>query len=149
MILVSACLYGINCRYDGNNLENPYIKALVNAGQAFPVCPEQLGGLSTPRTPCEIISQEGCSVRVMSENGTDCTKAFNLGANRTLAVAKALGVTKAILKSRSPSCGRDFIYDGSFNGNVVSGRGLTAKLLMLNDIAVFTEHEIDQFRSTV
>jgi uncharacterized protein YbbK (DUF523 family) len=139
MYLVSACLAGVNCRHDAKNKINDKIKNLVDSGQAIIACPEELGGLSTPRVPCEMILN-----KVVSKIGVDCTKEFNLGANKTLEIAKNNGVNKAILKSKSPSCGYGVVYDGTFLGNLVSGNGLTADLLSKNGIEIFNEENFDE-----
>ncbi len=136
LYLVSACLAGYPCRYDGKSQPIDFVVELMNRGMAHCICPEQLGGLPTPRVGCEIVSQ-----RVITRNGDDVTEAFEKGANATLAIAKALNVEVAILKSKSPSCGRDKIYDGTFSGNLVDSRGITAELLMSNGITVITENE--------
>lgn len=137
MVLVSACLAGVPCRYDGNSKGVPQVIELVNRGEAIPVCPEQLGGLTTPRVSCEI-----CGHKVMNKEGRDCTAEFELGAERTLAIAKALGITKAILKANSPSCGCGKIYDGTFSGVLINGNGRTAELLIKNGIKVYTEEDL-------
>ncbi len=147
MILVSACLCGINCKYNGENNLNPKIHELFQKGELVPICPEQLGGLSTPRLPREIVNGEGkdvldTNIKVLNENGTvDSTKEFVVGANRTLKIAKALDIKKAILKQRSPSCGFGQIYDGSFSGTVIDGNGVTAELLHRNGIQIMTEKD--------
>jgi uncharacterized protein YbbK (DUF523 family) len=138
MYLVSACLAGMNCRYDGSSKENDFVMKLVNEGRAFPICPEQLGGLTTPRTPCEL----NCQGKIVNKEGEDKTQQFLAGAERTLAVAKALGVTKAIFKANSPSCGCGEIYDGSFSGKLIPGNGVVADLLIKNGIQVLTEKEL-------
>ncbi|MCK8060114.1 MULTISPECIES: DUF523 domain-containing protein [unclassified Fusibacter] len=140
MIIVSACLAGCECRYDGKGQADERVVELISRGEAHPVCPEQLGGLTTPREPCEIRLSKG-QVTVVTKDGEDRTSEFRLGAERTLAIAKALGATKAILKAKSPSCGRDMVYDGSFSGTLTGGRGLTADLLMKHGIKVLTEKE--------
>lgn len=134
--LVSACLAGCPCRYDGKSQPVDFVVELINKGMAHAICPEQLGGLTTPRVGCEIVSQ-----RVITRNGDDVTEAFEKGAAATLAIGRAINAKVAILKSKSPSCGRDKIYDGTFSGNLVDGRGLTAELLMSNGITVITENE--------
>ncbi len=139
MYLVSACLAGAPCRYDGKSKGYQQIVDLVNGGEAVPVCPEQLGGLSTPRAASEIIGD-----KVVSKEGQDCTAEFELGAERTLAIAKALGITKAILKANSPSCGCGKIYDGTFSGVLIDGNGRAAELLIKNGIKVYTEDELLQ-----
>ncbi len=139
MYLVSACLSGCNCRYDSCNSKNEKVQKLVNAGKAIPICPEQLGGLTTPRASCEITVDEKGNKRTISKNGRDYTKEFLLGAQLTLAICRVMGIKKAILKSNSPSCGKGLVYDGTFSGKLVSGNGLTAELLMKNGICVENE----------
>ncbi len=138
MYIVSACLAGIKCRYDGKNNTDEKIKKLVEEGKAIPVCPEVLGGLTIPRTPCEIIDNNG-KIKVINKKGIDCTKEFLEGAKKTLAIAQTVGAKKAILKSKSPSCGNGKVYDGSFSGKLIKGQGVTTKLLLDNDIKVCTE----------
>ena len=131
MTIVSACLAGFPCRYDGKANERADILALVKAGQAIPICPEQLGGLTTPRPPCEISGP-----RVVDADGADKTDAFLRGAQAALAIAQKYGVREALLKSRSPSCGAGVIYDGTFSKRLVPGDGITARLLRENGIHV-------------
>ncbi len=142
MYLVSACLAGVNCRYDGKDYPYDKVVELVNQGEAIPVCPEQLGGLTTPRISCEIVNQPG-DPKVINKEGVDRTKEFLLGAERTLAIAKVLGVKKAIMKSKSPSCGCGQIYDGTFSGNLIPGNGLAVERLLQNGIEVITEKDLD------
>ncbi|MDP4143402.1 MAG: DUF523 domain-containing protein [Bacillota bacterium] len=142
MYIVSACLAGINCRYDAKNSENQFIVDLIKQGKAIPVCPEQLGGLDTPRISCEIVTDEKGNKKVISKQGKDCTKEFTEGAEKTLQIAKIVGAKKAILKAKSPSCGCDLIYDGTFSGKLIEGNGLTAQLLLDNGIEVITEKDI-------
>jgi len=137
MVLVSACLAGVNCRYNGGNHEDVRIVQLVKEGKALPVCPEQLGGLTTPRNPAEI-TRDG---RVLTEKGEDVTKQFVLGAEETLRLCRLYGCKVAILKSLSPSCGSGHIYDGTFKKVITEDDGLTAKLLKENGIQVLTESE--------
>jgi len=144
MLLVSACLAGINCRYSGNSCEDPVIVDLVRQGRAIPACPEMLGGLGTPRPSCEIVDVPGKGRRVLSRDGRDFTAEFNRGAKRMLALAKAIDCQRAILKSRSPSCGCGLIHDGTFSGKLVSGNGLAAELLVSHGVNVFTENEFHQ-----
>ena len=141
MYLVSACLAGVCCRYDGKSNENEKVIKLVNEGKAIAVCPEQLGGLSTPRTPCEISAED--NNKVISKNGKDCTEYFQCGAKRVLEIAKELGIKKAILKAKSPSCGYGRVYDGTFSGKLIQGNGITTELLLKNDIEVITENDLD------
>lgn len=139
MYLVSSCLAGINCRYDGKNNLNKKVAELVQAGKAILVCPEVLGGLDIPRAPSEItVDQEG-NKKVVTEKGKDVTAEFKLGAEKTLQIAKIVEAKKAILQQRSPSCGCGKIYDGSFSGNLIRGNGLTAELLIENGIEVLNE----------
>ena len=140
MVLVSSCLGGINCKYSGENNLNPFVLELINKGLAIPLCPEQLGGLSTPRVPAEILKE-----KVITKNGNDVTEEFLKGAKNVLEICKTLNVKTAILKSKSPSCGVGKIYDGSFSSKIIDGNGLTAQLLINNGIKVFTENEIDEF----
>jgi len=131
MIVVSACLAGINCNYEGTNSENPRVVQLVTEGRAVIVCPEQLGGLTTPRTPAEI--KNG---RVFTKDGIDVTEAFIRGAGEVLGICKKYNCDKAILKANSPSCGCGKIYDGNFNGSLADGDGVTAALLKKHGIEV-------------
>ena len=137
MLIVSKCLAGVSCRYDGKDNLAPEIKALVERGEAVAVCPEVLGGLPTPRTPSEL-QPDG---RVLNKQGEDVTAQFVSGAERALAVCRAPGCTGAILKARSPSCGKGVIYDGSFTGKRVPGSGVFAQMLLDAGVSVMTEEE--------
>lgn len=137
MDIVSACLCGINCKYDGKNNLNTALMERVMRGELLPVCPEVLGGLPIPRVPCEI--KDG---RVFTRDGRDVTEEFRLGAKKTLEIARAAGAKKAILKQRSPSCGCGKIYDGSFSGRIIPGYGITAAMLKKNGIDVFSEEDL-------
>lgn len=144
MILISACLAGVNCRYSGDSSKIEKIMKLVREKKAVLVCPEQLGGLSTPRLPCEIIDGSGEDVlngkaRVVNKEGEDVTAQFVKGAEETLEMAKMYDIKKAILKARSPSCGCGMIYDGSFTGRKKEGDGVLVALLKRNGIEVFDE----------
>lgn len=132
--LVSACLCGESCRYDGGHSADARFTALAAAGLALPVCPERLGGLPVPRRPCEI--KDG---RVLDASGEDHTGAFRKGAASTLALAREHGIRTAVLKARSPSCGSDGVYDGGFSGRLVPGKGVCAALLEADGIAVYSE----------
>lgn len=137
-ILVSACLLGICCRYKGDSCENEDVLKLLEEHTLIPVCPEQLGGLKTPRAPSEIVNG-----RVMNNLGEDVTGEYALGARSALQIARLNHVKLAILKSRSPSCGSGLIYDGSFTGRKIPGDGICASLLKRNGIKVLTEDELD------
>ena len=144
MYVVSACLLGINTRYDGGCFCNEKLLELAEEGKVIPVCPEQLGGCPTPRDPCEIAGGDGGDVldgrcAVKSRNGADMTEKFVKGAYETLKLAKVCGAKKAILKARSPSCGTGLIYDGTFSGRTFRGNGVTAELLIRNGIEVYSE----------
>lgn len=136
MILVSACLVGINCKYNGGNNYNEKIFNLVKEGKAIPVCPEQWGGLKTPRNPAEI--KDG---KVVTCDNIDVTKEYNKGAEEVLKLAKKIGATKAILQARSPSCGCGKIYNGNFDKTLIDGNGITADLLIKNGIEVISSAE--------
>lgn len=136
-ILVSACLLGCACRYDGKSKPHPGVMDLAKTHTLIPVCPEIYGGLATPRPPSEIVGE--C---VMNTLGEDVTTAYRRGAEEALRLAKQFGCTAAILKARSPSCGKGSVYDGSFGGILRDGDGITAALLMQNGIEVYTEEEV-------
>lgn len=138
-MLVSACLLGCNCKYSGGNNLCPELAALTDRYILVPVCPEQLGGLPTPRPAAECRGD-----RVVNREGTDVTVPFHAGAREALNLAKLLGCSGAILKSRSPSCGCGEIYDGSFTGTLVPGNGVTAQLLLASGIPVYSENSLDK-----
>jgi len=137
MIIVSACLAGVGCRYDGTAKPCEAVIRLVAEGQAVPLCPEQLGGLPTPRAPAEITGSQ-----VIRKDGVELTEEFIRGAREALKIARLVGAKTAILKSRSPSCGSGKIYDGSFSGRLVDGDGLFAELCKQEGIEVKNEEEI-------
>ncbi len=137
VIIVSACLAGLNCRYDGNSNSCEKVIEMVKNGTAIPLCPEQLGGLATPRIPAEI--KDG---KVITKNNIDVTMHFERGANETLKIAKLVNAEVAILKQRSPSCGVSKIYDGTFSGNIISGMGKTAELLSKHGIKLISEEDL-------
>ena len=139
-LLISACLLGENCKYNGGNNFNEAVLPLGECYELIPICPEQDGGLPTPRTPSEQLGD-----RVLSKDGADVTAQFLCGAQRALETAKAHGCTIALLKERSPSCGCGAIYDGTFSGTVIPGDGVTAELLKANGIAIFGESRIHEF----
>ena len=137
-ILVSACLLGICCRYKGDGKKCERVLELGKEHTLIPVCPEQLGGLPTPRDPAE---QQG--EKVISRAGRDVTEQYQRGAEAALMIAKLNRVSLAILKSRSPSCGSGMVYDGSFEGRLIPGDGICARLLKQNGIRVMSEEEIE------
>ena len=139
MILISACLLGCACRYDGQSKPCPAAQELARRGLAVPVCPEQLGGLSTPRRPSE--RRDG---RVVMNDGRDVTAEYRRGAEEALRLAKLYGCTAAVLKERSPSCGSGRIYDGTFTGTLTDGDGVTAEVLKENGVAVYGESELEK-----
>ena len=142
MILVSSCLLGVNCKYNGGNNKSEKLLSILDVYGFIPICPEQLGGMTTPRKPSEI-TRDGR--RVTDIDGQENTEFFLRGAEETLKIAKSFKVKYAVLKEKSPSCGSNFIYDGTFSGKLVPGKGLTAKLLEENGIKVYSDEEIDQF----
>lgn len=147
MILVSACLLGINCKYNGDNNKDLKVLEYLKDKEFIIVCPEQLGGMSTPRDPSEIIRLDGDAVingetSVITNKRLDVTRKFKLGANETLKIAKLYNCTEAILKEGSPSCGSNYIYDGTFTGKKRDGIGVTTSLLKQNGIKVISEKEI-------
>ena len=135
MILISACLIGMNCKYDGGNNYREIALDLVKSGKAIPICPEQLGGLTTPRNPSEIKNIDGKKY-VFNNKNEDVTNQFVKGAMEVLKLAKELNVKKVILQSRSPSCGVGKIYSGNFDGKLVDGNGILAQMLIDNNIEV-------------
>ena len=138
-LLVSACLLGCPCRYDGASKPCPAVLALAERHELVPVCPEQLGGLATPRPPAE--RQGG---RVVTNSGTDVTAQYRRGAEETLKLCKLLDCQAALLKERSPSCGRGQVYDGTFPGTLTAGDGVTAALLEEHGIPVYGESRIEE-----
>ena len=139
-LLISACLLGVNCKYNGGNnrLPEETLAALRRRYALYPVCPETAGGLPTPRVPSE--RRDG---GVWNREGEDVTEAYEKGALSTLRLAERLGCSRALLKERSPSCGSGRIYDGSFTGTLIPGRGVTAEALQEAGLAVCGETELD------
>ena len=138
-ILISACLLGCRCRYDGASKPQPWIAALAERHTLVPVCPEQLGGLSTPRPPAE-----RCGVRVVTREGGDVTAQYRRGAEEALRLCRLLGCEAALLKERSPSCGSGMVYDGTFTGTLTAGDGVTAELLRAQGIPVYGESRAEE-----
>ncbi|QBD85610.1 DUF523 domain-containing protein [Clostridium tetani] len=149
LIIISACLCGVNCKYNGKNNLKKGVEKLLKEGNLIPVCPEQLGGMETPREPHEIVDSTALEVlrgkgKVLSKTYKDSTDKFIKGAYETLRIAKDLGATEAILKSNSPSCGFGTVYDGSFSGNKIKGNGITAELLKRENIKIYNEEYIEK-----
>ncbi|MBE6792932.1 MAG: DUF523 domain-containing protein [Ruminococcaceae bacterium] len=142
-VLISACLLGVACRYDGQSHPLSPIPTSNECVTFIPVCPEQLGGLPTPRLPAEI-----CGNAVIRQDGADITDAYTRGAAEALRIAKLYGCRYAVLKERSPSCGSGTIYDGSFSKTLIDGDGVTAKLLQQNGITVIGESALNDFLRT-
>ena len=145
-MLVSACLAGRACRYNGASSDDDAVARLVAEGRAVAVCPEQDGGLATPRPPAEIVGGDGADVlagraRVVTDAGRDVTEEYVRGAHVALEKARAVGAVTAVLKSRSPSCGKGCIHDGTFTGATTTGDGVTTALLEAHGIAVVTEDD--------
>ena len=139
-IIVSACLLGYNVKYDGNNNYNEELVKFLENYEVISVCPEVMGGLNTPRVSSEIVNN-----KVITKEGMDVTNAFTLGASKTLEIAKENDIKIAILKKNSPSCGNNTIYDGTFTHTIITGDGITAKLLKENDIIVLDEDNYKEY----
>ena len=138
-LLISACLLGVNCKYNGKNNYNPLIEELKKKYELIPICPEVMGGLSIPRDPSEIKGD-----LVISNKGNDVTSNYLSGAYQALQLVGISNITKAVLKDGSPSCGSTYIYDGTFTKNKINGMGITAKLLKENNIIIYNENEIEE-----
>ena len=137
--LISACLCGEYCRYDGGTFDYPHLRKLAEDGVALPYCPEHCGGLPIPRKPCEIVGD-----KVLAADGTDCTVEYTRGAEGALALCKEHGITAAILKESSPSCGSTRIYDGTHTGVKIPGMGLAARLLSENGVTLYSEKALPE-----
>lgn len=138
-LLISACLLGVCCRYDGLSKEIENWQELNRCFTLVPVCPEIFGGLKTPRVPAERIGS-----RVLTKNGKDVTAEYQKGAQTVLQIAQQTGCQYALLKERSPSCGKALIYDGTFSGTITKGSGICAELLEEAGIHVFGENQIEE-----
>ena len=144
-IVISPCLIGIRTRWDESCDEIEELINLVNSGQAVFMCPEQYGGMTTPREPCEIEPGKSAAevlngdAKVLSVTGESVTEQFVVGAQRILKFCQEIGVEMAILKSHSPSCGSERTYDGTFTETIIPGKGITAELLEQNGIKVYNE----------
>ena len=141
-ILVSACLLGLPCRYDGKSVPCEQVMALAAEHTLIPICPEQMGGLPTPRPPAERVGD-----RVINDRGIDVTEQYERGARCALKLCQLYGCTHAILKEKSPSCGHGVIYDGSFSRTLTAGEGVCAALLAENGITVMGESDIPSLLS--
>ena len=146
-VLVSACLLGINCKYNGKNNFKKEISSLIDKGYSLiPICPEQLGGLPTPRETAEIVLGSGLDVlkgnsKILNKKGKDVSSNFLSGAKQSLYIAKLFNIDKAVLKEKSPSCGVNFIYN---KGILKKGAGITTSLLKLNNIKVISSHNFKE-----
>ncbi len=134
-IMVSACLLGVNCKYNGKNNYHEELIEYLKDKAVIPICPEIYGGLPTPRVPSEILGK-----KVLNKEGLDVTDNFRRGAEESLKLAKKFNVKKAILKAKSPSCGFGNIYDGTFSDHLIPGNGITAELFKQNGIEILTEN---------
>ena len=139
-ILISACLYGEKCRYDGGDNFLSRLDEIKKICNLIPVCPEVSGGLSTPRNPSEIIGE-----RVVMNSGRDVTPEYKKGAEIALRTALEKGCKVALMKAKSPSCGGGKVYDGTFSRTLTSGDGVTVRLLKENGIIVFDETQLNEF----
>ena len=137
-LLISACLLGVRCRYDGASKPHPLVEELAKRHTLIPVCPEQLGGLSTPRPPAE---RQGD--RVVATTGADVTEQYRRGAEEALRLCRIFGCEAAVLKEQSPSCGYGAVYDGTFTGTLTAGNGVTAELLTAHGISVYGESALE------
>ena len=149
-ILISGCLIGEKVKYNGldNQLSSKLIEQWTSEGRLVPICPEVEGGLPVPRNPVEILNGNGSDVlngvaKAYDDKGNDVTEAFITGAEKALKVAKEQRIDIAVLKERSPSCGSNSIYNGKFNGTKIDGMGVTASLLAMNGVKVFSEDELE------
>ncbi|MCT4634021.1 MAG: DUF523 domain-containing protein [Firmicutes bacterium] len=145
MILVSSCLIGLETRYNGEGTRDDSLMEFLKDKRFIPVCPEQLGGLSTPRKPCEIQFHDG-EEKIINIDGEDKTHFFIKGANEVLKLVKEFDIKYAIFKERSPSCGKGKIYDGSFSSTLISGDGIAAKMLTEAGVKVYNENNFKEMK---
>lgn len=138
-ILVSACLLGVQCRYDGTGVMQEELRELSKKHNLIPVCPEIYGGLATPRDPAERIDEQ-----IITKQGEDVTAQYTKGAEEILELCKFYDCHYAILKERSPSCGYGKIYDGTFSGTLIEGNGVTAELLAKHGVEIYGESRIGE-----
>jgi uncharacterized protein YbbK (DUF523 family) len=149
VILVSACLLGTCCNHEGRASLRPRVAQLSESSRLVPICPEMVGGLTTPRAAAEIVGGDGADVlagsaSVRTADGDDVTAAYLLGASVAVDLARAVGATRAILKTRSPSCGTGEIYDGTYSRTRRSGSGVTAAALRAEGIDVVSDEDLDR-----
>lgn len=147
MILVSSCLAGLEVRYNGTHSLDNKISKLVEENKAVTICPELLGGFSTPREPAEIVGGDGEGVldgkaKVLGKSGKDVTELYIKGAYATLEKAQKINATIIVLKENSPSCGSSIIYNGEFSGEKIVGNGVTSALLKRNGFQVISEEQM-------
>lgn len=140
MIGISSCLAGIKCTYKGSDNLIEQVKQLAKRDDVVLICPEVLGGLTIPRTPCEIIADQ-----VMDINGVNKSEAYQLGAKRALKILQENNVDVVLLKAKSPSCGKGYVYDGTFSHHLIKGNGIACKLFQKHGIMVYNENELDEF----
>ena len=145
-LLISACLLGVACNHEGRGSPRAVVEELAGRYRLIPVCPEVLGGLSTPRPAAELAGGDGTAVLageavVMNVDGEDVTAAYLRGARAALALARSTGATQAVLKARSPSCGSSRVYDGTFSRRLVDGDGVTAAALRAAGIDVCSDED--------
>ena len=136
-VLVSKCLLGFNCRYKGDNCKNEKVLEFLKDKEVIGICPEQAGGLPTPRDPSEIVED-----KVISKAGKDVTAEYKKGAKIALKLAQDNKVDLVLFKAKSPSCGCGLIYDGTFSGNKIPGNGISSQLLLDNGFKVITEEDL-------
>ncbi len=140
MILVSSCLLGLCCRYDGKEKVDERVLTYLKGKNYLPICPEQMGGLPTPRKPAEIVSLE--PLKIMTEDHIDVTEAFEKGVSEVLKLIKLHDIDLAILKSKSPSCGSREVYDGTFSRNLIKGAGILSLSMTKNNIKTINENDL-------
>jgi uncharacterized protein YbbK (DUF523 family) len=150
MIIVSACLAGVSCRHDGSSKTNKIIQKLVSEKLALPICAEVMGGRPIPRVPCEITGGTAeqvldGSARVKDKNGNDVTEEILEGVKNVQKAVKRMNVNAVILKTKSPTCGKGRIYDGTFSGQMIDGNGVLTAALLRDGVKVFTEEDCADF----
>jgi len=145
-ILISACLFGENVRYDANNtlLDDPLLESWRAEGRLVPLCPEVAGGLPIPRKPCE---RDPETNRILSKDGEDFSDAYQSGAKIALELVRQHNIRFALLKERSPSCGVNVIYDGHFSGTKIPGQGLTTQYLNTHGVKTYSEFDLNRLKA--